>query len=126
MRFLLLIVLAACGARAATPTIPVHPTHEAPATDLARAKQIPPVGRASGEAKDPRVVDLDIIKITASSRGVGGEVVAEHVATADLFKQANDAAKAKESERAIALYRRIVTEFPESKYAPISLFNIAA
>lgn len=126
MRFLFAIVLAACGARAATPTIPVQPTHEAPAADLARAKQTAPAGKADGEAKDPRVVDLDIIRITASTRGVGGEVVAEHVATADLFKQANDAAKAKESERAIALYRRIITEFPESKYAPISLFNIAA
>ena len=126
MRFLLLMVLAACGARASTPTIPVQPTHEAPAADLARAKETAPVGKADGEAKDPRVIDLDIIKITASTRGVGGEVVAEHVATADLFKQANDAAKAKESERAIALYRRIVSEFPESKYAPISLFNIAA
>jgi len=126
MRFLFVVVLAACGARAATPTIPVQPTHEAPAADLARAKEIAPAGKADGEAKDPRVIDLDIIRITASTRGVGGEVVAEHVATADLFKQANDAAKAKESERAISLYRRIVSEFPESKYAPISLFNIAA
>ena len=126
MRFLLLLVLAACGARASAPTIPVQSTHEAPAADLARAKETAPVGKADGEAKDPRVVDLDIIRITAETRGVGGEVVAEHVATADLFKQANDAAKSKETERAIALYRRIVTEFPESKYAPISLFNIAA
>jgi len=125
MRFLFWIVLAGCGARAPVPTIPVQPT-QAPAADLARAKQTAPVGKADGEAKDPRVVDLDIIRITATTRGVGGEVVAEHVATADLFKQANDAAKAKETERAIALYRRIVTEFPESKYAPISLFNIAA
>jgi TolA-binding protein len=130
MRFLLLMVLAACGARASTPTIPAvasgQQTHEAPAADLALAKRTPPAGKNDDSAKDPRVVDLDIIKITASTRGVGGEVVAEHVATADLFKQANDAAKAKETERAIALYRRIVTEFPESKYAPIALFNIAA
>jgi tetratricopeptide (TPR) repeat protein len=126
MRFLFVIVLAACAGRAATPTIPVQSTHEAPAADLARAKRIAPAGKADGEAKDPRVIDLDIIRITASTRGVGGEVVVEHVATADLFKQANDAAKAKDGERAIALYRRIVTEFPESKYTPISLFNIAA
>ena len=126
MRLLFVIVLAACGGRASTPTIPVQPTHEAPAADLARAKETAPAGKTDDAAKDPRVVDLDIIKITATTRGVGGEVVAEHVATADLFKQANDAAKAKETERAIALYRRIVSEFPESKYAPISLFNIAA
>jgi len=127
MRFLLFaMVVAACGGRASSPTLPSHTTQQAPATDLAQAKPTIPGNKADGEAKDPRVVDLDIIRITASTQGVGGDITAEHVATADLFKQANDAAKAKETERAIALYRRIVAEFPESKYAPISLFNIAA
>lgn len=83
-----------------------------------------PGGHSEGD--DPRVVDLDIIRITASQKGVGGDVTAEHVATADLFKQANEAAKAKSTERALGLYRKIVAEFPDSKYAPVSLFNIAA
>jgi predicted phosphodiesterase len=34
--------------------------------------------------------------------------------------------KAGETEKAINLYRRIVTEFPESQFAPVCLFNIAA
>ncbi len=130
MRFLCvssLVMLAACGGHPAAPTLPAHPTTQAPATDLAQAKQESHTAKPSdAQAKDPRVTDLDIIRITASTKGVGGDVTAEHVATADLFKQANDAAKAKETERAISLYRRIVAEFPESKYAPISLFNIAA
>ena len=131
MRFLLFALVAACGVPATVPTRPVHPTTQSPATDLARAKQEshrakPSDADAARLAKDPRVTDLDIIRITATTQGVGGEVTAEHVATADLFKQANDAAKAKEPERAISLYRRIVADFPESKYAPISLFNIAA
>lgn len=137
MRFLLFALVAACGGSSgslsAVSTIPVHTTSQAPATDLAQAK---PASHAAkpGEAeaarlasqRDPRVTDLDIIRITATTKGVGGDVTAEHVATADLFKQANDAAKAKQTERAISLYRRIVADFSESKYAPISLFNIAA
>lgn len=50
----------------------------------------------------------------------------DHVSTTDLFKQANDAAKGGETERAISLYRRLVSEFPDSRYAPVALFNIAA
>jgi tetratricopeptide (TPR) repeat protein len=96
-----------------------------PAADLARAKN----SAASGDPStgtDPRVVDLDIIRITASAKGVGGEATAEHVATADLFKQANELAKAKSTERALGLYRQIIADFPDSKFAPVSLFNVAA
>jgi tetratricopeptide (TPR) repeat protein len=122
----LVLLLTACGGRAATPTLAVHATNQAPATDLAQAKPTTAQPPGDASAKDPRVVDLDIIRITASTRGVGGDITAEHVATADLFREANEAAKRKETEHAIALYRRIVADFPESKYAPISLFNIAA
>jgi len=127
MRLLILVLVTACGGRASAPTLPRTP-QQAPASDLAQAKPATPNATpdTDNSAKDPRVVDLDIIRITASTQGVGGDITAEHVATADLFRQANEAAKAKETERAIALYRRIVVEFPESKYAPISLFNIAA
>jgi tetratricopeptide (TPR) repeat protein len=124
--FVLLLLLAACGGRAAAPTLAVHATSQAPASDLAQAKPTTAPKPGDTSAKDPRVVDLDIIRITASTQGVGGDITAEHVATADLFREANEAAKNKETEHAIALYRRIVADFPESKYAPISLFNIAA
>src|SRR3954470_6721836 len=134
MRSLLavLILVVGCGGQSARPTLPSGQQQGpdvAPAHDLAQAKATPPpAGDESAHmvAKDPRIVDLDIIRITASSRGVGGEPQMDHVATADLFRQANDAAKAGETEKAIGLYRRIVGEFPESKYSPISLFNIAA
>ena len=129
MRSLLVVVLvAACGGRSAQPTLPTaQQPSVAPAHDLATAKASPPPASDSGShlvAKDPRIIDLDIVRITASP--FGGDAAGDHVATADLFRQANDAAKAGQTEQAITLYRRIVVEFPESKYAPISLFNIAA
>ncbi len=128
MRLLVIMsfALAACASAARPPVLPVTPpVSEAPARDLAIAK---PSQTASAEqgAKDPRVVDLDIIRITASQKGVGGDIAAESVSTGDLFKQATEAAKAGETERAIGLYRKIVADFPESTYAPTCLFDIAA
>ena len=74
--------------------------------------------------KDPRVVDLDIIKIRPQQPGEPDG--AGSVATADLFRLANEAAKAGNTKDAIARYRQLVSEFPTSLYAPVSLFNIAA
>lgn len=126
----LLLFVVACGGRGPTrSTLPTQSPLVAPARDLADAKSTAPaVGAEDGHlvAKDPRIVDLDIIRITASSRGVGGDPHMDHVSTTDLFKQANDAAKAGETERAISLYRRLVSEFPDSRYAPVALFNVAA
>lgn len=123
--YLVPVFVLACGGRVSAPTSPVaQHTSAAPAVDLAHAKaSAAPGGAKAGE--DPRI-DLDIIRITASTRGVGGDATAEHIATADLFKQATEYAKAKASERALGLYRKIVAEFPDSKYAPVSLFNVAA
>jgi predicted negative regulator of RcsB-dependent stress response len=124
----LMLLVAACGGRAAKSTLPTQTPTAAPARDLADAKNGAPTKPTDAHlvAKDPRIVDLDIIRITASSRGVGGDPHMDHVATADLFKQANDAAKSGETERAINLYRRLVSEFPDSQFAPVALFNIAA
>jgi TolA-binding protein len=122
----LLVVVASCGGRAPAPAVPRAPT-VAPARDLASAKQTAPKVEASqGEAKDPRVVDLDIIQITARQTSPAGDVATETVATADLFKEANAAVKTGATERAIGIFRRIVDEFPTSQYAPVSLFDIAA
>src|SRR5256885_7670734 len=118
MRFWLL-ALAACAAHPAPPV-------RAPASDLATAKQTAPKADAESAAKDPRVIDLDIIKISAKQTAPGADPELEHVATADLFRDANAAAKSGETERAISLYRRIVAEFPDSKFAPVSLFDVAA
>jgi tetratricopeptide (TPR) repeat protein len=124
MRSLLLVmVVAACGGRPAQPTLPVHTPTVAPAQDLAQGKPDKPADHP--EQKDPRVIDLDIIRISAKETSPGN-VELEHVATADLFNQANAAAKSGQTAQAMAIYRRIVNEFPESQFAPVSLFNIAA
>lgn len=132
MRFALLAslaVVAACGGASKSSTLPSASPPIKPASDLADAKQ----GAAKADpgsndltAKDPRVVDLDIIRIRATSKGVGGDTELTSVASADLFKQANEAAKAGNTKDAIGRYRQLVSEFPDSQYAPVSLFNIAA
>ena len=126
MRSLLLVmIVSACGGRPATPTLPVRTPTVAPAHDLAEVKPSQRVEGQRPEQKDPRVVDLDIIRISAKETSPGN-VEMEHVATADLFKQANEAAKSGATQQAISIYRRIVSEFPESQFAPVCLFNIAA
>jgi len=65
-QLVLVVMLAACAHQQA-PIVPRAPS-EAPARDLATAKPTIPSTTATAEqgAKDPRVVDLDIIRITAS------------------------------------------------------------
>ena len=127
MRYLALAMFFfACGR---APTRATVPTAATPARDLAGARSTAPHADAHDsklEAKDPRVVDLDIIRITARAKGPGGELELTSVASADLFKQANEAAKAGRQRDAIATYRQLVSDFPESQFAPVSLFNIAA
>ena len=129
MRFaLLLVIVTACGG---TRPLPKHPASPpiTPASDLADVRSTTPKadpGDRSLTVKDPRVVDLDIIKIRAESKGVGGEKEMTSVASADLFRMANEAVKAGNTKDAIARYRQLIAEFPESLYAPVSLFNIAA
>jgi TolA-binding protein len=122
---LVLLLVAACGGSAKKETLPSPPV--VPADDLATAKSGAPKADPSDSsltAKDPRVVDLDIIKIRAS--GPPGSEAMTSVASADLFRMANEAAKDGRTEAAIQQYRQLMHEFPESQYAPIALFNIAA
>nr|HEX4316569.1 tetratricopeptide repeat protein [Kofleriaceae bacterium] len=120
---------AACGGPGFAPP-PVHPTSAAtPASDLATAKTTPPAATDAGghlATKDPRVVDLDVIRIRAVPRGVGGEPEMETTSTTELFNAATAAAKAGHTDEAIDKYRQLVAEFPDSGFAPVSLFNIAA
>ena len=122
------LVVAGCGSRPASSTLPTQNPTVVPAADLgvARGSALRDPGDGHLVSKDPRIVDLDIIRITATSRGIGGDPHTDHVATSDLFKEATAAAKAGETERAIGIFRRLVSEFPESGYAPASLFNIGA
>jgi TolA-binding protein len=126
------IAAAACASTAHRTTSPS--TIVTPARDLSSARPAAerggsqPATHAAGDpttAADPRVIDLDIIRIDAHSRAPG-DIELTSVAAADLFKQANQSAKDGRQKEAIALYRQIVAEFADSQYAPISLFNIAA
>src|SRR5512139_1618099 len=127
--YIFVFMLAACGGAAKQSTLPSKPAGAIPADDLSVAKKdVAPVDTKDGAlvAKDPRTIDLDIIRINANQKGVGGEGEMTSVASADLFRQANEAAKAGSSKDAIARYRHLIAEFPDSIYAPVSLFNIAA
>jgi tetratricopeptide (TPR) repeat protein len=128
MRYLALVLLiAACGAPARPATLPSTTVTPARDLDTARSGAVKaPAPSAKLESRDPRVVDLDIIRITAKPRGPGGDPELTSVASADLFKQANDTAKAGRQREGIALYRQLITDFPDSLYAPVALFNIAA
>lgn len=124
---LVLVLVAACGGSAKKDTLPSPAPPIAPADDLLVAKSGAPKADPSDSsltAKDPRVVDLDIIKIRAN--GPPGSDTMTSVASADLFRMANEAAKDGRTESAIQQYRQLMHEFPDSLYAPISLFNIAA
>lgn len=124
----LALLLAACGGHAPRPTIPTAPA-AAPASDLASARDgAVRIDASDGglAAKDPRVTDLDIIRIQATPTAPGREPELTAVASADLFRHATDAAHAGRHREAVSLYRQLVAEFPASQYAPISLFNIAA
>jgi tetratricopeptide (TPR) repeat protein len=119
-------VLAGCSSAPQRATVPS--TIVTPARDLSSAKPAAERGAPLTrlEVRDPRVIDLDIIRITAHANGPGGDPELTSVASADLFQQANAAAKAGRQREAIAAYRELVAEFPDSQFAPISLFNSAA
>lgn len=122
---LILGLLVACGGRSGAPTFPTDKPLVKPADDLANARTDAPRVDASESglvAKDPRIVDLDIIRIRGNVVGPAEPAVA----TTDLFREANELLKAGKPQEAMNRFRRLVTEFPDSKYAPLSLFNIAA
>jgi TolA-binding protein len=133
-RAALVALLAACGAaRRPAPALAVSPPAHtaAPRDRLGDTRTAAARGGGAQEPgadhpRDPRVVDLDIIRITAHSSAPGGDPELSSVASADLFKRANEAARAGRPRDAIASYRQLVAEFPESQFAPVALFNIAA
>ncbi|MCW5807048.1 MAG: tetratricopeptide repeat protein [Deltaproteobacteria bacterium] len=110
----------ACGAAATKSTHPTTgPAPAVPRDDLARA--VPDPGAPTGKiaVKDPRhVIDLDIIRIRAGESAV--------TASKELFDKATAQYQAKNTIDAMARFRQLVREFPDSIYAPSSLFNVAA
>jgi tetratricopeptide (TPR) repeat protein len=126
MRSLALALLFACAGTARPPTLTPGAAPATPPPARAATAPTPAPREPRLVPRDPRVVDLDIIRITARTRDPGGEPELTAVASADLFKQANAAVKAGQPRAAIASYRQLVTDFPDSQFAPVSLFNIAA
>src|SRR4051812_47530467 len=110
----LAIVLGACGSTLARPSVPSIIV--TPARDLSTAKTAASHGAAGAPdataGRDPRVVDLDIIRITAHASAPGADPELSSVASADLFKQANQAVKDGRPSEAISTYLQLVGEFP--------------
>ncbi len=124
---LALLFAAACGGRAQTQTLPPAPTVPNEEIGTGGPAVTPETPDDDGlAAKDPRIVDLDIIRVRGEGTGTGSEPAGSTVATADLFKAAHEALKAGRSKEAIGRFQQLIDEFPDSLYAPISLFNIAA
>jgi tetratricopeptide (TPR) repeat protein len=129
---LTLALFVACGGGAHKPTLPnVTP---APGDDLARAQAGATPGAdgvddprlGTGGETDPRVHDLDTIRIGVIGRDAAGEPELAAVAAATLLQEGTAQQEAGQLEPAITTWRRLVTDFPESKYAPIALWDIAA
>jgi predicted negative regulator of RcsB-dependent stress response len=118
-----------CGAAPKHPTTPG--SGSAPASDLAQARPSSPATtptepRPGSGSVDPAIIDLDTIRIQVVSRTPAGETEMTSVASADLFNGASAAWKNDKGDEAIGLFRRLVSDFPESIYAPLALHNIAA
>src|SRR5579862_6108239 len=130
MRSLALVLLiAACGAphRATLPSgaapasdsrAPADANHATSrgTSDSARDPAAPSACGDRAACHDPRVVDLDIIRITARETSPGGDREVSAVASADLFKEATAAAKAGRQREAIDRYRELISQFPESQF----------
>jgi tetratricopeptide (TPR) repeat protein len=151
---ILALVLAACGGPGATSTLPTVDTK--PGDDLARAQvtATPCDGDAGasgsatersgvcaralgdGSADDPRLgkagneagptYDLDTIRIGVIGTDAAGDPELEAVAPVQLLQEGTKLSEDGHLDHAIAKWRQLVTEFPDSKYAPIALWDIAA
>lgn len=126
--FAFALTLAACGPRPrpVAPTPTAATTTLTPGADLAGATPAAPVGDGDatpgtrpGTAGGGTHYDLEEIRLTA---GPGGDVTA--TAPTQLLDQAKAALDAGKPMDAIALYRRLATDFPTSRLAPSALFNV--
>jgi predicted negative regulator of RcsB-dependent stress response len=128
------LAAAACGGPGTKSTLPTVDTK--PGDDLARAQ----VGAnpADGSATDPRLgtagaggdagktYDLDTIRIGVVGTDAAGDAVLEATLPVQLLQEGTKLSEDGHLDAAIAKWRQLVTEFPESKYAAIALWDIAA
>ncbi len=129
---LLLFVLAACGASTAHPTT-LHPVAAEPAHDLTQVTQsggvTAPDRRAGTGGVTPREpsgpVDLDVVRLEVHGHDASGDANIEASSPGPLLEAGNAALAAKKFDQALAQYRKIVSDFPDSKAAPVAFYNVA-
>jgi TolA-binding protein len=123
--------LAACGGRAPRTAAPASPP-ATPATDLAGAPSDPTAagggdrrtGTGGVTPRQAAVQDLDIVRLDVVGRDASGEPIVEARAPAPLLEKGNAALAAGKQDEALGHYRALVSDFPESKLAPVALYNV--
>jgi TolA-binding protein len=122
--------LAACGGRAPRAAAPSSPP-ATPAADLAGAPSDPSAGggdrRTGTGGVTPRqaaVQDLDVIRLDVVGRDASGEPIVEARAPAPLLEKGNAALAAGRQDEALGHYRALVADFPDSRLAPVALYNV--
>jgi tetratricopeptide (TPR) repeat protein len=122
----LALALAGCGARAARPTAPTVTTAAPdPATDLSHAPHEGGGGVPARRAGTGAIEDLGTIRFDVVGRTVSGDPDIVAVVPRQLLADGNAQLTAGKQDAALAQFRRLVAEFPESKLAPVAMFNIA-
>src|SRR5262245_14590110 len=121
--------LAACGAGASHPTT-LHPVAADPAKDLhtteAAGGLAAPDRRAGTGGVAPReAVDLDVVRLEVHGHDAAGDANIEASSPGPLLLAGNSALAAKKYDEALASYRKIVSDFPDSKAAPVAMYNVA-
>lgn len=133
MRTALVLVLAtaaaACGAGAQHPTT-MRPVAADPAHDLTQTKTAgglaAPDRRAGTGGVTPREpTDLDVVRLEVHGHDAGGDANIEASSPGPWLEKGNAALAAKKFDEALADYRKIVSDFPDSKAAPVAMYNVA-
>jgi tetratricopeptide (TPR) repeat protein len=121
------LAIAGCGARAAHPVAPAPVTATPdPGRDLSHAPHDPtPVGAPAHHPGTGAVGDLGTIRFDVVGRTGSGDPDVVAVVPAQILADGNALLTAGKQEQALAQFRRIVSEFPDSKLAPVALFNVA-
>ncbi len=126
-----LALIAACGAGQAHPTT-LHPVAADPAHDLSTTTSAgmsgspDPDRRAGTGGVTPReATDLDIVRLEVHGHDAGGDANIEASSPGPLLEIGNAALAAKKFGDALAAYRKIVSDFPDSKAAPVAFYNVA-
>src|SRR5450432_2526498 len=126
-----LALIAACGAGQAHPTT-LHPVAADPAHDLSSTTTsgVPassdPDRRAGTGGVTPREpTDLDVVRLEVHGHDAGGDANIEASSPGPLLETGNAALAAKKFGDALAAYRKIVSDFPDSNAAPVAFYNVA-